>query len=415
MNPRYRFTRYNTLAGCRLKPLGHLSKAGVAEGEGFEPPAGRPAAVFKTAALSRSANPPLPILQSQPDSVNYNRARFMERLPIAILGAGTVGSALIQLLRDRRPRLQALGVDPMITGILVRDAGKSRPGVPQALLTEIPEEALGGAELVIELMGGTGLARELVLRSLEDSHPVITANKALLAECWDELSPYACEGMLYYEAAVMAGTPVVGTLCGNLRSNQTLELHGLFNATSNFILNRMEGGATYANALAEAQNLGFAEADPTLDVSGIDAAHKLTVLARLVADPNFPFATVRAATRGITGLEPTDFARAKRRGLTIRQLASLTPQNGAWQTQVRNVLLPRDHPLVKIGPSEAALLYRGDAVGEVFIRGGGAGGTVTASAVLGDLFNYIAGYPGHIPLPIKEPAPEHSPEQWKEI
>ena len=339
----------------------------------------------------------------------------MERLPIAILGAGTVGSSLVKMLQARQSRFVALGVYPVITGVLVRDLGKPHPNVPPSFLTDVPEEALGGAEVVIELMGGTGLARELVLRSLEDSHPVITANKALLAECWDELSPYACEGMLYYEAAVMAGTPVVGTLGGSLRSNQTLELHGLFNATSNFILNRMEAGATYANALAKAQSSGFAEADPTLDVSGIDAAHKLTVLARLVAEPNFPFATVQIATHGITGLEPSDFVWAKQRGLAIRQLASLTPQNGAWQAQVRNVLLPRENPLARVGPSEAALLYRGDAVGEVFIRGGGAGGTVTASAVLGDLFNYIAGYPGHIPLPEAEAAPHHSPRQWEEI
>jgi homoserine dehydrogenase len=107
--------------------------------------------------------------------------------------------------------------------------------------------------------------------------------------------------------------------------------------------------------------------------------------------------------------------RAKRRGLTIRQLASLTPAQSGWQAQVRNVLLPRKHPLASIGASEAALLYRGDAVGEVFIRGGGAGGRVTASAVLGDLFNYVAGYPGHIPLPEAEAAPQHSPEQWEEI
>lgn len=340
----------------------------------------------------------------------------METLRIALLGVGTVGSGFVKLLDDNRPRFRALGLEPALTGILVRDPTKSRPAwVPRGLLTNDPEQILAGADVVVELMGGTQRAGRLVLDALDQGLPVITANKALLAERWGELKPHALEGLLFYEASVMAGTPVIEPLSGSLRGNRLLELHGILNGSTNYIIGRMEDGLCFAEALEEAQVKGFVEEDPFLDIGGIDAAHKLTVLARLTVDPDFSWEAVRSDTRGIQNLKRDHIYAAEAEGKKIRLVASLYPENGAWRAKIRPVLLPADHPLAQAALSRNALLYRGDAVGEVLISGGGAGSAVTASAVIGDLLRMLEGYPGHPPLPEAAPVPNYQPEQLEEV
>jgi len=239
----------------------------------------------------------------------------MERLNVALLGAGTVGAQFLKLLSEREERFEALATTVNLTGILVRDPERERPEwVPRNLLTTDAEAVLRDAEVVVELMGGTGRALELVDYALGEGIPVITANKALLAEAWDDLRPYAEDGMLYYEAAVMGGSPAVEVMAGSLRGNYPLELHGVLNGTTSYILSRMEAGHSFGEALAEAQQKGYAEADPLFDVAGIDAAHKLTVLARLVADPEFPWEEVRANTQGITHLKNANYERDQKTG-----------------------------------------------------------------------------------------------------
>ena len=218
---------------------------------------------------------------------------------VGLLGAGTVGATLLGLIGSR----PGLGLRP--TRALVRDLARPRTVArPQELLTTDPEEVLDSCDLLVEVMGGTGLAVELMLRALGRGLPVVTANKAALAERWDAFEPYVRGGRVHFEAAVMAGTPIVGSLSRALRGSQPLELHAILNGTCNYILGQLELGIDYAEALAEAQRLGFTEADPSLDVEGYDAAHKLTLLARLAFTPEAAWDEVSAATQGIAHLHP---------------------------------------------------------------------------------------------------------------
>ncbi len=258
---------------------------------------------------------------------------------------------------------------------------------------------------MVEAMGGVEAPLGLLLPALEAGIPLITANKALLAEAWDRLRPFAEEGLIYHEASVMAGTPALSFL-ETLRGSELLELHGILNGTTLYILQEMEKGRTYAEALTEAQRLGYAEADPTLDVEGIDAAHKLTLLARLLVDPAFPFGEVEA--RGIARLTPEALKEAEARGERVRLVASLFGEGGRWRARVAPVRLPQDHPLARAQGN--ALHVRARPLGEAFVAGPGAGGGATASGLFADLLRFLSGAPGHLPAPrARPPLAEGSP------
>ncbi|BDG16712.1 MULTISPECIES: homoserine dehydrogenase [Thermus] len=320
----------------------------------------------------------------------------METLNLALLGGGTVGSAFYTLVQERQEELAALGFLPRFLGVLVRDKAKPR-AIPPELLRVEPFDLLE-ADVVVEALGGVEAPLKLVLPALEAGIPLITANKALLAEAWDALRPFAEEGLIYHEASVMAGTPALSFL-ETLRGSQVLELHGILNGTTLYILQEMEKGRTYAEALAEAQRLGYAEADPTLDVEGIDAAHKLTLLARLLVDPGFPFAEVRA--QGIARLTPDHLEEAGRRGARVRLVASLYGEGGRWRAEVAPRYLPQDHPLAQARGN--ALWVRAHPLGEAFVTGPGAGGGATASGLFADLLRLLSGAPGHLPAPRAKP------------
>ncbi|WP_297858635.1 homoserine dehydrogenase [Meiothermus sp.] len=338
----------------------------------------------------------------------------MESLRMALMGGGTVGSALAELLPLHRARFEALGLEVELARVLVRDTRKSRPGIPSRLLTDNPEGFLDDVDVLVEVAGGTTVAANLVLQALEEGLLVVTANKALLAERWDELRPYAEEGNLYYEASVMAGTPILGAL-QSLWGNQTLEMHGIVNGTCSYLIRRMEEGATYDEAFQEASNLGYLEADPNLDVGGIDSAHKITVLGRLTVDPGLRWDKVLSRTRGIQHLTPQMLQQARAEGYAIKLVASLFPEKGEWVAAVRPVRLPESHPLVTMGSGRNALVYRGDPVGQLVFAGAGAGGGVTASAVLGDLYRALLGTPGHLPIPAAVPVTTQEVEQLQEV
>ncbi|MER3425908.1 MAG: homoserine dehydrogenase [Thermus sp.] len=332
----------------------------------------------------------------------------MKAFRIALLGGGTVGGSFYALVQGQKERFLSLGLEVGFTGVLVRDPEKPR-AIPRALLKGEPFDLLE-AEVVVEAMGGVEAPFRLLLPALEAGIPVITANKALLAERWEALRPFAAKGLLYYEASVMAGTPSLAALEA-LRGARPLELHALLNGTTLYLLDEMEKGKPYEEALKEAQAKGYAEADPSLDVLGTDAAHKLTLLARLLVDPQFPFSEVR--TKGITHLTPEALKEARRRGLRIRLVGSLFPQGGRWRAEVRPVALPLDHPLAET-QGQNALLFLSRELGEVFLRGPGAGGEATAAGLLSDLFRLLLGTPGHKPLPHPIPAPDHTPVRWEE-
>ncbi len=318
-------------------------------------------------------------------------------MKIGLLGAGTVGRAVARLLTRRDD------VAASLAKVLVRDLDKARDPIPTETLTTDPDEVLDVADILIEVMGGTGLAGDLTLSALEQGKRVVTANKAVLAERWDDLEPFLKQGNAYFEAAVMAGTPVVGPLTGALRGSLPVELHAILNGTCSYILGELEKGTDFATALAEAQRLGYAEADPTLDVGGFDAAHKLSVLARLVFDPEVTWESVKAATTGIENLTPETMQKALELGGRVRLLGSVYPEDGAWRATVRPVFLPNVHPLANAASGRNALYFRGDAVGEILTTGAGAGGLPTASGVVADLIAALAGRPG--PSLLKKAAP----------
>ena len=332
----------------------------------------------------------------------------MTKLRVGLLGAGTVGGSLLDLLRHR-PAFR-------VTRALVRDLDKARRiAHADRILTTDPEEVLAESDVVVEAMGGTGLAGDLILAALERGLPVVTANKAVLATRWDELQGPLAAGRLHFEAAVLAGTPVIGPLTGALRGSCPLELHAILNGTCTYILGQLEAGRGYAESLREAQRLGYAEADPTLDVEGTDAAHKLAVLARLAFDPHLPWERVAADTVGIAHLTPAIVREAMEDGGRVRLVASIVPVNGRWRTRVRPVYLPPGHPLAAEAANRGGLVFRGDAVGEVFLAGPGAGGPETASALLGDLHAAARGAPGPMPILEAAPVPDHEPEDLGEL
>lgn len=322
------------------------------------------------------------------------------RVNIGLLGAGTVGAGLCELLGD-----VGLGAD--IRRVLVRDPTKTRPScVPAAVLTTDADAVLNECNVIVELLGGTEPAAELMLRALHAGKRVVTANKAVLAEQWDAFRPFMEEGTLYFEAAVMAGTPAVGPLSSTLRGSKPLELHAILNGTCNYILGELEGGAEFRDALKEAQALGYAEADPSVDVDGFDAAHKLTVLGRLAFDPDFSWEGVRAHTHGIRHLTPAIVKEAMEDGGRLRLVGSIYPEAGAWRGRVRPVYLPPEHPLSGSASNRNGLVFRGEAVGEVLITGAGAGAAPTASAVLADVVDALAERPGPSPLRRAAAVPE---------
>lgn len=319
----------------------------------------------------------------------------MKTVTVGVLGSGTVGQNVLQLIERRKSIFADIGVNIEVAGVLVRDVTKPRD-LPAGVRVTDQCDFLQECGVVIEAMGGIERPLELLRPYLRSGRPVITANKALLAEKWDELREYALDGDLYYEASVMAGTPVIGPMSTVLRASQFIRLQAVLNGTCNFILSQMEAGKEYAEALAQAQALGYAEDPPTLDVGGFDTAHKLTVLARFCADGNFPYEAVQVT--GLEGVTLEQVQAARAAGERIKLVAELERQGTGWRATVAPQQLPETHPLCTAGGGRNALVYEGEECGPLTFAGGGAGGMVTASAMVGDLLDFVLGFPGHVPL-----------------
>jgi homoserine dehydrogenase len=320
----------------------------------------------------------------------------MEPLGIALIGCGTVGSGVARLLLEHPERLAERAGRPLaLRRVVVRHLDKPRPAaLARELLSTDLEQVLRDPSIQVaaELVGGVEWARQAVLRLLAAGKDVVTANKALLALHGHEVFEAARRHgrAVAFEAAVAGGIPIIAALTQGLAANQILSLQGILNGTSNFILTGMtEQGLSYAEALAEAQRLGYAEADPTLDVDGSDAAHKLAILAQIAFGTVIPLSAVEK--RGIAGTDALDIRFAGELGYTIKLLAEAWLHDGQLALHVSPVLLRRHTPLAEVRGAYNALLITGDAVGDTLFYGKGAGQMPTASAVTADLIDLAVG------------------------
>jgi homoserine dehydrogenase len=311
-------------------------------------------------------------------------------LTVALLGGGTVGSQVARLLRESADDLSARAGAPLrLLGIGVRDAVRSREGVDATLLTADLEGLVAqGADIVVELMGGIEPARSLILQAMAAGSSVVTANKALLAEDGATLHAAAEEhGVdLYYEASVAGAIPLLRPLRESLAGDKVRRVLGIVNGTTNFILSKMdEDGADYADVLAEAQALGYAEADPTADVEGYDAAAKAAILAGLAFHTRVHLDDVHR--EGISTVSAHDVAAARDMGFVVKLLAvaELGDDEKSVVVRVHPAMVPRTHPLAGVRGAFNAVFVEAESAGQVMFYGRGAGGAPTASAVLGDI------------------------------
>jgi homoserine dehydrogenase len=299
---------------------------------------------------------------------------------IGLLGRGTVGGAFHDLLAERADAIAAAaGRRPEISGVLRRSEGDF-------------DAVLENSEIVVELIGGTDPAREYVLRALRGGRHVVTANKQLIAQFGDELFEAAREAgvQLRFEAAVAGVVPVIRVIQESLAATEITKVFGIVNGTTNFILTEMAStGASYADALQRAQELGYAEADPSDDVGGADAAAKMAILARLAFGA--PVALADVSYAGITEIQPDDIAYAKELGLSLKLLGVAERRDGGISVRVFPCFLYPHHPLAPVEGPFNAVMVQAPAITEITMSGPGAGGVETASAVLGDVFSILSG------------------------
>jgi len=326
-------------------------------------------------------------------------------LKVALLGCGNVGSQVARLLREEGDELAArIGARLELAGIAVRRLAHPRPGVDPALLTTDPMELATrpDIDIVIEVVGGIEPARSVLLAAMKNGKSVVTANKALLAEYGEEIhaASRAFGADLYYEAAVAGAIPLLRPLRESLAGDTVHRVLGIVNGTTNFILDRMDSaGSDFSESLEEAQELGYAEPDPTADVEGFDAAAKAAILASLAFHTRVTAADVYR--EGITEVSAADIASAKLLGRTVKLLAICERSGDGVAVRVHPAMIPRSHPLAAVGGAYNAVFVEAKSAGQLMFYGAGAGGTPTASAVLGDLVavarNQVAGTRGPEP------------------
>jgi len=315
-------------------------------------------------------------------------------LRLALLGCGSVGSQVVRLLREQADDLTArVGAPIELVGVAVRRPELQRDAeVPRELLTTDAEGLVsrGDVDLVVEVIGGIEPARSLILTALENGASVVTANKALLAEDGSTLFAAAEKANrdLYFEAAVAGAIPIIRPLRESLAGDRVRRVLGIVNGTTNFILDKMDThGSGFAEVLEEAQELGYAEADPTADVEGYDAAAKAAILASLAFHTRVTAADVYR--EGISEVSASDVASAREMGSVVKLLAICELREGDGgpfvSARVHPAMIPRSHPLASVREAYNAVFVESDAAGQLMFYGPGAGGSPTASAVLGDL------------------------------
>jgi homoserine dehydrogenase len=309
---------------------------------------------------------------------------------VGLLGHGTVGSAFDELLNDRADAIEAaVGQRPEVSGVLTRSQGDF-------------ESIVAGSDLVVELIGGVEPAREYILGALRAGKHVVTANKAVLSQHGEEIydTARAAGVQLRFEAAVGGVVPVIRVIHETLAAAHVDRVHGIVNGTTNFILTEMtRTGASYEEALADAQRLGYAEADPTEDVSGRDAAAKMAIIARLAF--NAPVHLDRVSYEGIEAITASDIEYATELGLSLKLVGTAERLDGGVSVRVHPTFLYGGHPLASVNGSFNAVTIESPAITEITLSGPGAGGPQTASAVLGDVISAMIP-PPTLPAPAED-------------
>ncbi len=314
----------------------------------------------------------------------------MKTINIGLIGLGTVGGGVVEILRRHADHYRTrAGVDLALVKCADRDEARAAElGIEPARFTTDASEIVNdpAIDIVVELIGGTGAARSIVLDALTAGKSVVTANKALMATHGREVLDTAAEAGVdvLFEAAVGGGIPIIGPLKHSLVSNEIQAVYGIVNGTTNYMLSRMaEAGLDYDAALAEAQERGFAEADPTADVDGLDAAAKIAILASIAFNSRVCLEDVPA--EGIRSITPDDIAYAREAGYEIKLVAIGRRTAGGIDVRVHPTMIRAGHPLAKVNGVHNAIYVVGDAVGETMFFGEGAGSLPAASAVMGDV------------------------------
>ena len=309
----------------------------------------------------------------------------------AILGAGTVGMGTYKLCRAMEDEIKhKTGARLVIKKILVRNIGKKRDGISEELLTDDWTDIITDDQIsiIVELMGGIHPAKDYVLDALKAGKQVVTANKDLIAEYGEEVGNAANEAGadLQFEAAVAGAIPIIRPLKQSMAGNHITEIMGIVNGTTNYILTKMtESGMDYAEALAKATELGYAEADPTADVEGYDAGRKIAIMASIAFNSRVTFADVY--TEGITKISADDIKYAKEFGYVIKLLGVAKNTDDGIEVKVHPMLIPSNHPLATVNDAFNAVFVHGLAMDDAMFMGRGAGQMPTASAVVGDIID----------------------------
>lgn len=315
---------------------------------------------------------------------------MLKPVKVGILGLGTVGGGTVSVLqRNAQEIARRAGREIVITHACAKEIKPSAEySVENIVLTQNLDELVNNPELdiIVELMGGTTIAKEMILKAIQNGKHVVTANKALIAKHGNEIFQRAQEKgvMIGFEAAVAGGIPVIKAIREGLSANQIQWVAGIINGTSNFILTEMrDKGAEFADVLAEAQRLGYAEQDPTFDIEGIDAAHKLTILAAIAF--GIPLQFEKVYTEGITKITSEDIAYANELGYRIKVLGIAKRTDQGVELRVHPTFIPHRRLIANVDGVMNAVLVQADAVGHTLYYGAGAGAEPTGSAVVADL------------------------------
>ncbi len=320
----------------------------------------------------------------------------MKEVNVALVGFGTVGSGVAKILLEQQEELSCrAGVAIRLKRIVDTDTRRDRGvALPAGMLSDRLDDAIGdpGIDIGVELVGGTGIARKIIERFIDSGKSVVTANKALLAEAGsDVLRRAGRKGVsVGFEASVCGGLPIILAVRDGLIANRIESIVGIVNGTANFILTSMKkDGLSYAAALSQAQKLGYAEADPTLDVEGGDSAHKLAILAQIGFGADFDFREI--AVEGISRIEVSDIQYASELGYEVKLLAIGRVTDSGLELRVHPAMIPSNHPLAWVDGPMNAVLVRGSHTGPLLFQGQGAGRMPTASAVVSDIVDAALG------------------------